>query len=479
VAIIVFVAQGPVLPGLNSDVSWIGLFGVVAALYTTMGAAIEARSPGNRVGVLMVVCGPLLLLTFGGVLAGGILGAAYGTDDPVAGLAAWVGIMAIGPTLFVLVPLLATIFPDGRLPGPRWRGPVILVGAMIAVSDLLSAFQPGRLPPVSGQPDNPFGIAGLAWLETLRPVGGWLFLVGFLGGAVLAGIAVTSRFRRSSGHEREQMKWFVASFVAIVVLAPLASFDGSSTTSVFDIALTVSIGLVPVSVGIAVTRYHLYDIDTIINRALVYGLLTAILAGVSTAAISLTQRLSIGFLGQGSDVAIVLTTLLVVAAFNPLKVRLQALVDRRFKEARDPGSILDAMAGELEVAPWRADPDRAVMWLLDGAITAFQGAGGQVRITDADGHAWTATRASTKPGADVLLEAAAPPAALELRVNGLRSDLPLGVQQRPRIVESLGRVLKQVVPEAGAIVGLDNAQERAAMATDRNLPGEAVGTIAS
>lgn len=478
VAVVVFIAQAPVLAGLSSDNSWIGIFGVVAALYTTIGAAIEARSPGNRVGLLMVICGPLLLLAFGGVLVGGARGSAYGTGDTLAALAAWVGILAIGPTFFVVGPLLATVFPDGRLPGLRWRGPVVLVGTIIAMSDLLVAFQPGRLPPTSAQPNNPFGIAGADWLVALRPVGEGLFLAGFLGGAVLAVIAVTSRFRRSSGHEREQMKWFLAAFVAVAVLAVLGNFDGAPTASVFDIALTVSFGFVPVSVGIAVTRYHLYDIDTIINRALVYGLLTAILAGVSTAAISLAQRLSVGFLGQGSDTVIVLTTLLAVAAFNPLKVRLQALVDRRFKEARDPASILATMAAELEAAPWRADPDRTARWLLDAAIVAFQGTGGRVRVTDGEGHAWTATTASSGKGSEVVLGASAAAAKLELRVVGLRSDLPFGDQDRRSIVDSLGRVLREIVPSAGPDVVAQGGFEAVVNGADEHLPSEAVVPIA-
>ncbi|MEZ0240449.1 MAG: hypothetical protein ACAH65_06595 [Chloroflexota bacterium] len=478
VALIVFVAQGAgaALAGLDSNVSWIALFGVVAALFTSMGAAIEARSPGNRVGLLMVICGPLLLLTFGGFLLAGARGAAYGPDDLLGGLAAWVATISIGPTLFVVGPLLATVFPDGRLPGVRWRGPVVAVGAIIAVADLLTAFQPG--PPQSNLPNNPFGIAGVDWLVALRPIGEGLFLPGFLGGVALAVIAVTARFRRSSGHEREQMKWFLAAFIAIGLTAPLGTFDGSTTTTVFDLGLILSIGLVPVSVGIAVTRYRLYDIDTIINRALVYGLLTAILAGVSTAAISLAQRLSVGLLGQGSDTVIVLTTLLAVAAFNPLKVRLQALVDRRFKEARDPASILVAMAAQLEAAPWRADPDRTVRWLLDAAIVAFQGTGGRVRVTDGDGHAWTSATATSGTGSEVFVEAAAPPAHLDLRIDGLRVDLPLGDQDRRTIVDSLTRVLQEVVPGAGPAIAPQGEPETVVNAADEHVRGEVVATIA-
>jgi hypothetical protein len=240
------------------------------------------------------------------------------------------------------------------------------------LSDLLNAFQPG--PIQSGLPANPFGATGVSWLVALQPLAAALFLLGFLGSAVLALSAVTARFRRSRGLEREQMKWFLASFVAVAFFAPFSTFDGSPEATVFDLALIVSIGFIPISVGIAVTRYRLYDIDTIINRALVYGLLTSILAGASAAAIAVLQRAFSGVVG-GSEFTIVLTTLVVVAAFNPLKLRLQALVDRRFKEARDATSLLVAYADELETSPWAVDPARALQRL---AHLAARGTGAAV-----------------------------------------------------------------------------------------------------
>jgi hypothetical protein len=141
------------------------------------------------------------------------------------------------------------------------------------------------------------------------------------------------RYRRGSPTEREQLKWF-ASAVALTVIFVLPAVPGTPFGAIAEIAWllgVVSFMLIPVAIGIAILRYRLYDIDRIINRAFVYVPLTAIVAGIYTASIALSQRL-LAAMGQKSDMAIVLTTLVVVVVFTPIKNAVQATVDRRFKE---------------------------------------------------------------------------------------------------------------------------------------------------
>jgi hypothetical protein len=127
---------------------------------------------------------------------------------------------------------------------------------------------------------------------------------------------------------------------------------------------------------ISILRYRLYDIDLIINRALVYGGLTAILAGLYTASIGLSQRVFIAVTGEQSDAAIVLTTLVVASAFTPVRTRLQAAVDRRFKDVHDPPRRLRALADEMSKGIWVLHPTQAAVRLLEESVDAFGATGG-------------------------------------------------------------------------------------------------------
>ena len=208
--------------------------------------------------------------------------------------------------------------------------------------------------------------------------------------------SLVDRVRRARGVERQQLRWIGASLVLVVstfllgIALPIFFPDvGESAT----LPAVLAFATVPIAIGIAVLRYRLYDIDTIINRAIVYGLLTAILAGASAAAVGLTQTLFVGVLGPGSTPTIVITTLLVVSAFNPIKSRLEALVDRRFKPAPDPATVLKAFISDLRESVSRPDRERALRRLLDLSVPEFATAA-EARWTDGDG---TEQRAAAGP----------------------------------------------------------------------------------
>jgi hypothetical protein len=196
---------------------------------------------------------------------------------------------------------------------------------------------------------------------------------------VLAGIGLLLRFRRSLGEEREQFKWLAASAGLLVAILPFsAAFNYSG---IADKAFGIALIALPISVGIAVLRYRLYEIDRIISRALVYGSLTAVLGAAYVGLVLVGQWLFSSFAG-GSDLAIAVSTLVVAALFLPLRSRLQGLVDRRFYRSRyDAQRTLESFGArvreEVDLEALSVDlrgvvaetvrPVHVSLWLRDGA----------------------------------------------------------------------------------------------------------------
>jgi hypothetical protein len=278
------------------------------------------------------------------------------------------------------------LFPDGRLPSRRWRYLAFFSGAVIVLSSVATAFAPGRLQNLGGM-RNPFGlerypelfIVGLAILALLPLC------------MVLSALSLVLRYRRSRGEERQQIKWiaFAASMVGLLYLIAMIISFGFPSEAWFQpgsrlwldllaYAALFSFTLVPIAVGVAMLRYRLYDIDVVINRALVYGSLTAMLAGVYLCAVVVLQYLFRALTGQESQLAVVASTLAIAALFNPLRRRIQALVDRRFyrkkydalktlesfgAKLRDE-TDLDILGGDLvSVVRETVQPEHISLWL--------------------------------------------------------------------------------------------------------------------
>jgi hypothetical protein len=197
---------------------------------------------------------------------------------------------------------------------------------------------------------NPFGIQGAdGLLGTL----GWVGLFMTLAVAVAGGVSLVVRFRRARGVERQQIKWFAFSgivFCAVFAAAPfLWSLPESPATAwIWPVLFLAGAGTIPVAVGIAILRHRLYDIDLLINRALVYGSLTATLLAVYFGGIVLLQRLFVVLTGEQSTLAVVASTLAIAALFNPLRGRVQGFVDRRFYRRKyDAAKTLAAFNSRL------------------------------------------------------------------------------------------------------------------------------------
>jgi hypothetical protein len=236
----------------------------------------------------------------------------------------------------------AAAVPDGRPPSPRWRPVAWLAGAGAAAFVALAAVQPTIELDDGHVVDNPVGVAAVGDPEQ-GAVG--LVLTSALGLLVVAAVvSLVVRFRRSRGEERLQLKWFTyaAALLPVILLGDLLPDAANS------VLFAVGISLLPVAAGVAILRYRLYDIDRLINRALVYGLVTALLGGVYAGLVLLAGQL-FGDLGdRPPSWAVAGATLAVAALFQPARRRVQALVDRRFNRARyDAAHTVDAFSARL------------------------------------------------------------------------------------------------------------------------------------
>ena len=352
-----FLARSADLPRRwAADVGVGGLVGGVLILaFPLVGALIASKRPKNAVGWLCLAIG--LLWTLGGIADYyGYYGAATPGSVPfpvaMAGISNWIWVPAIG----LLGTYVLMLFPDGRLPSKRWRPLAWLSGAVILLLSLGVMLAPGPLDNLAGV-RNPFGIEGADWLT----VGAYAVLPLLPLCMLASALSLVLRYRRSGGDERQQIKWiaFAASVVVVLyAIAMIASFvfPGESWTTAGSVwwlnlltyAVLSSFTLVPIAVGIAVLRYRLYEIDLLINRALVYGSLTAMLVALYFGGIVLLQRLFVLLTDQQSTLAVVASTLLIAALFNPLRRRVQAFVDRRFYRSKyDARKTLESFSAKL------------------------------------------------------------------------------------------------------------------------------------
>jgi hypothetical protein len=283
--------------------------------------------------------------------------------------------------------LLLLLFPDGRVPSPRWRVVPWLLGVAVAGVTVWSMLQPGPIDLSGVKIANPAGVAALddPAIQAVGRVPNLLAVLTLFVGSVACALAPFVRRRRAQPIERQQLKWlaFVAAASGLAGAAGflMVGYGNSAVAIVGGLLLVVAlVGVavgIPIAVGLAILRYRLYDIDQVITRTLVYGLLTAVL-GLGYAGVVLTLGQLLG--RQNSSLAVAGATLAVAALFQPLRRRIQQLVDRRFNRRRyDAGQIiqafstrlrdqvdLDTLTGELlAVADQTMQPTRASLWLRD------------------------------------------------------------------------------------------------------------------
>ena len=323
---------------------FIGL-ALAAITDVSVGALLTLKRPGNVVGVLMMLAALLLPITFLGFGIGGVLAVERGTGDAVAGMLGLIGSIGIYPTLIIAGPLIALVYPDGRLPDPRWRWPVAAVVAMLAIGSATVLLRPGLVNEELAE--NPFGLAGASGSEPVWEIGLALAAATMPVSLLLALGSVIVRVRRAEGVELAQLKWFVAAVIAFLVFMLLAFVDGSAGPSAFDVLAPWSLSLPPLAVGVAILRYRLYEIDRLISRTVSWGVVTGVLVAVFAGVVVALQAV-FGVVTQGETLAVAASTLVVFALLQPIRRRVQTAVDRRFDRRRyDAQQTVDAFAEQV------------------------------------------------------------------------------------------------------------------------------------
>jgi hypothetical protein len=354
--------------GLRYSPGFAVLTGVLSLAFPTVGALIASRLPTNPIGWIFCSLGLLysaqrctvayadyaLLENF-----------AFPWGEYVAWFSTWIGIAT--PTLNVFLMLL---FPGGRLPSRRWRIVVWVTLLGAAIGALGYAFMPGILL-THRYVENPFEVVGVigsglttyAFFGASRILGMTLLLTSLLA----ALFSVILRLRHARGDERQQLRWFMFAAVPLTVLGSLEELDTivaiyttdfmfQPVTILYELGLIVplvyaqvlALLVLPVCTYIAILRYNLYDIDVVINRALVYGALSAILVALYFGLIVVLQRVFVLLTGQKSTIAVVASTLLIAALFTPLRRRIQSFIDRRFYRRKyDAAKTLEGFSTKL------------------------------------------------------------------------------------------------------------------------------------
>jgi hypothetical protein len=303
---------------------------VVIVAFSTVGALVASRRPENPIGWLFC-CGALLWGLGEFTLEYSVYALVTAPGSLPAGVwAAWFGAWARGIGGFFMVLFLLLLFPTGQLPSQRWRVVAWMAAGYVALFTLASWLSPVSQDFRLSSVRNPLGF-DLGFMDLLTGAV-YLSLPLLL---LASGAAVIVRFRRSRGDERQQIKWFAYAVLVMVVLFTLGfSFGLTQVAHVAPLVFAVPLAGLPIAAGTAILKYRLYDIDLVINRTLVYGTLSATLVALYFGGIVLLQRLFVALTGEKSTLAIVASTLLIAALFNPLRHRIQTFVDRRFYRSK-------------------------------------------------------------------------------------------------------------------------------------------------
>ena len=316
-------------------------------LWWAVGATILVRANVPRIGWLFIlasVCGGIVLAS-STVLDLRGFGPGVTSESMVDAWAALAISASYGPWFASLILGGMVLFPDGRLPSARWRLPVLIALGAIALSTAAQLLAPGELDPRLRE--NPLGIDALAGLPheelaLLDPFG--------IAALALTGMGcLIARYRSGSRLVRQQLKWPLAAVVPAVVAMPLAFLqptDGGASPAAAVLIVAIAV-LMPGAITVAVTRYRLYAIDRLISRTVSWSIVTAIL-GVTYAALVFALQAALVGLTQGQTLAVAASTLVAFALFQPIRRRVQRVVDRRFDRNRfDAEMTAAAFAGRL------------------------------------------------------------------------------------------------------------------------------------
>jgi signal transduction histidine kinase len=336
---------------LGGNGIFVFVYPIFLLAFATVGALIAARQPGNAIGWVFIGTG-LAWAVLGAADAYAAYALATGQEASLAARAAdWVNIWFYGPGIFLPVTLLLLLFPDGQVLSPRWR-PILWIAILSSLGVLLgNGFDP-HTDTVDARflTSNPFGIDALdVALRIFIPIAFFCAICAL----VAAPIAMGLRLRRSHGDERQQLRWLayagilvVLAIAGVIVLGSITGWESGSTgEEIGQLAVISSLSLLPIAAGVAILKYRLYDIDVVINKTVVYGLLAAIVTGIYVAIV-------VGFgtlVGSGGSAFLSAVAAAVVALlFQPLRRRAQHLANRIvYGERATPYEVLAGFSERL------------------------------------------------------------------------------------------------------------------------------------
>jgi hypothetical protein len=342
---LVLVACALALAFLNGADADAVSFPLAITASAVVGGLVASRRPKNPVGWSFLGSAACFALvgvangyaTYGLLTAPGALPGARA----MAWLLSWLWV----PGAMLLLAFVPLYFPNGRLVSRRWRWVVWLALFFSLVGAVFSALRPGEI--------QDSGIANPLGMEALRPILSFLDTLTFALYFTLLFASAASlvvRFSRSGPTERQQIKWLALAALTIPVWFLTNAPIQAAAPTLFLVMDSLVFAMIPVAAGIAILRYRLYGIDLLINRTLVYGSLTAMLAVVYFGGVATTQAIFRALTGQEQQpqLAIVVSTLVIAALFNPLRRRIQSFIDRRFyRKKYDAAKTLEAFSAKL------------------------------------------------------------------------------------------------------------------------------------
>jgi hypothetical protein len=347
--------------GADTVASVVALCAVMVA-YASLGWLLVRRMPSHPVGWILLGTPLLAIAVFAGFAIGPELATSRGVDDALAGAFGWLATVAFVPFFLFAAMLLPLLFPDGHLPGTRWRVPVEVVLGVATFVVLCFAFVPGQ--PDPGLAANPFGIP---WLPSeLRGLASALAGSVIVLGGIVGVASVVVRFRRGRGQERQQIKWMLAA-VAVVLVLSVPGWLGLDY-GLLSVVSSLVLALIPGAVTLAILRHRLYDIDRLISRTVAYAVVTVLLVGTFIVGYLALQAV-LATTTQADTLAVAGSTLLAFAVAQPLWRRIQRAVDRHFDRTRlDAERTLRAFAerqrDEVDLEALAAD----VRETVDGSL---------------------------------------------------------------------------------------------------------------
>jgi len=360
--------------------------GFGAVVFSVVGALVVWQRPGNRLGTLFCVGGVLLTV----LMAGGIYGR-YTASHPASGLpggmfVSWVANVAALPSIGLFAAVVPQLFPDGRALSRRWRPALWAAWAFIAFATVGNAFTPQELESVPGR-QNPYAITGLRGLwSAMIAVSAPLGLVALVAGLV----TLILRWRRSTGDERQQLKWFLLGISLLPV--PLLLHD--AVPALANAMLSLAFVAIPVLLGVAIFRHRLYDLDLVVRRAVAYVVVSALIASMYLAVVAVVEAA----VGRNATLTEhVVAAVAAAAAFQPLRGLVQRSVDRIFYGDRlRPYEAMNRIGRQLEHA---LVPDTVLPGVVSAVTEALRVPYAAVELAADDGSWSVAAEHGRRVGA--------------------------------------------------------------------------------